>query len=99
MNAHLQSLLPSYVAEVVNAPEDGDDDALGDRDSDGEVIKIDTLLYQYFEFLGTIAGSPTGKKQFSGNYLGDLVKALLRYMMLTNEQVGDFLRGYLRSYC
>ncbi|KAI9028536.1 armadillo-type protein [Hyaloraphidium curvatum] len=84
---NLRLILPRYVAEVVNAPEDGDDDALGDRDSDGEVIRVETLLYQYFEFLGAMGQSRQTRKLFSaGGFLPDLVKMLIGYAMLTNEQ-------------
>ena len=52
---------------------------------------METLIYQYFEFLGIVANSPAGKKQFvgaeAGTFLSELVKMLLSYLMLTNEQV------------
>lgn len=91
---HLQNLVPRYIADVVNS-EDDDDEALACRDSDGEVIRIETLLYQYFEFLGTLASKPQYDAYFTGKDAGStlqvLVKIVLSYMMLTNEQVKPLL--------
>ena len=98
---HLLHLQPRYMSERGNASEVDDVDE--NVDSDGQIINLDSLIYELMQFLESVqfkaakkpqlramftTATAKGAKKGPSDFIKQLLAVVLRYMQVTTEMVG-----------